>query len=1726
MPSKRLVFLSLLIFGLVSMALMQTRIQSPGPDIVVGRNVNMVSGTTFPGGDPYLQRQNEPSIAVSSRNALTLLAGANDYRAVDYIDVGELPGQEPVTGQSPGDAWLGLFKSFNGGQTWTSTLLPGCKYNLDDPQTSPLYGFDAAADPTVRSGPNGMFYYSGIAFDRIKNGRSVYFISRFIDNNNLGYIEIPSTQGMSRIQDINEDAILDSIDEVDTRVLYDGTSGQFTDKPWIAVDVPRNSQEVLIRGNGFPDQWIPSHNVYCVLSIFLGNLGSDNVHNKILFFRSTDCGNTWEQPIKLSEGERRNQGTIIDISPEDGTIYVAWRRFEAPMVSDAILVCKSTDQGRTFNKPVEIATFDPFPYGAFDQGTTEFSFRTSALPALAVAPNGNVYAAWSQRVEEEGWQARIMMSTSTNGINWNDPVQIDHTIINGFQFQPSATCAAGKFLITWVDTRRSQGGYGPDISDFGDTGLRHTIDIWVAEASPSLNPTFTSIKQVSRYLYSGEAPGNNQINLQQLPSQFNRPNFPMFMDGTAPFIGDYIDISPAPMFLPSGNGGWRFNTGSTEKDPAVFHVTWTDNRDVKMPPTVEHDTPAYWKTYAPPGSTTLCDTTGRRDQNIYTSQLTEGTIIGSPGNTKPLTAPEPSLPLEDQKRTFLVFAKNLANESKAFELAIDPSGSDIYASFWQFGLPEEELEDPWISWEETNVKVWIEPYSSLTMTVFVDCVGNSHPDRYASLKVHVKEIEKDSNGDWIPASDGFQGHIPLNPDPVNTEILDAHYKEIHTPIIQSIALDPIEFEDSDSSDLLDGSLTYFFEDPDASLGNVNPDIVNPNIRSPNIRSDNLVNPNIRSTNFSDINFGEVTDLRWTVKNSGNTASAYSFTPVGEVDELPTDIETQLLIYRVSSTPTWGCDLGTQEHNELIMNISNPNIRSPNIRSPNIRSPNIRSPNIRSNTFFLAPGETAVISLRLIESNPHSSLIEDDYAQKVAGAVTPQATNYGEIEPAVASSLFILSKAFTDLEVNEYFEAYLEAYGGTYFNINEGDPTDPNDDVWEYRTWRVKPGELLPNGLTLDPDGRLWGTPTYDPQRTYVEPENYIVTVEVDDESDPTQTARRVLQITISCEFFEIKPTADPGGSISPSDDVVRVPQGEDQTFTITPDFCFHVSNVIIDLELGGETHLGAVTTHTFYDVRAEHTIQAVFERDTFTIEATADPGGTIDPEGEVIVDCGLSQKFTITPDEGYVIQDVLVNGDSEGPISEFEFINVQGDHMIHATFAELQQWAQRYNNSPVNDNDEPSDMAIDAAGNIHVTGYSIGRTTGPDFYTISYNPAGNAIMNARDDGPSHEGDKANAITVDESGNVYIAGESIRGQPRKHSDYLTVKYDNTHEQVWDERYDARRNGNDVATAIVYHDGFVYVTGRSEDSESKKSDVLHYDYFTVKYNALNGRMSWDARYNNLAEGQDEATAMAVDSAGNVFVTGRSEGNGTGFDIVTIKYLPDGTPDPDWGDSGIARFDRGFDDEAVAIALNESENLTSIYVTGLSSNNADRTDNDVVTMKYLANGTLDPDWGDIGIARFDRGFNDIAAAISLHKSDVSTSVFVTGYSAPSADGTVNDYVTIKYLPDGTEDPNWGTGGVVIFDGGADDRATDMAINFSGEIYITGKSIGSASDYDYYTIKYDASGKIAWRARYYNENYNGADEAVTIVIGPSGAVYVTGRSARTDSDFDYATVKYREFN
>ena len=98
---------------------------------------------------------------------------------------------------------------------------------------------------------------------------------------------------------------------------------------------------------------------------------------------------------------------------------------------------------------------------------------------------------------------------------------------------------------------------------------------------------------------------------------------------------------------------------------------------------------------------------------------------------------------------------------------------------------------------------------------------------------------------------------------------------------------------------------------------------------------------------------------------------------------------------------------------------------------------------------------------------------------------------------------------------------------------------------------------------------------------------------------------------------------------------------------------------------------GAISSYTFSNVTANHTISATFSVRTYTITASAGTGGTISPSGSVTVNHGANQTFAITPNTGYSISSVTVDGVSQGAISSYTFSNVTAAHTINATFSAI-----------------------------------------------------------------------------------------------------------------------------------------------------------------------------------------------------------------------------------------------------------------------------------------------------------------------------------------------------------------------------------------------------------------------------------------------------------------------
>ena len=414
-------------------------------------------------------------------------------------------------------------------------------------------------------------------------------------------------------------------------------------------------------------------------------------------------------------------------------------------------------------------------------------------------------------------------------------------------------------------------------------------------------------------------------------------------------------------------------------------------------------------------------------------------------------------------------------------------------------------------------------------------------------------------------------------------------------------------------------------------------------------------------------------------------------------------------------------------------------------------------------------------------------------------------------------------------------------------------------------------------------------------------------------------------------------------------------------------------------------------------------------------------------------------------------------------------------------------WVRRYNGSG-NSTDEANAIAVDGLGNVYVAGYSWGLTTNTDFTTIKYYTNGNTAWIRRYDGSGLE-DMVHAITVDDSGNVYVTGHSYGSVT--YLDYATIKYRANGDTAWIRRYNGPVTGEDIAYAVAVDNAEnVYVTGSSFGSGTNR------DYMTIKYNSA-GVQQWVQRYNGPGNSEDRAYAIAVDGSGNAYVTGRS--SGTSYDYATVKY----------NSAGVEQWAQRYNgsgngwDEAYAIAIDGSGN---VYVTGYSYGAG--ANNDYLTIKYNSAGVQQ--W----VQRYNGSGDaeDRACGIAV---DGSGNIYVTGYSYGF--GTHLDYAIIKYNSAGAQ--QW----VQRYNGpgNAADQAYAIALDSAGNVYVTGFDAGSISDYDYATIKYNTLGVEQWVQRYAGPG-SSINYAYALAIDRQANVYVTGRSDGPGTSADYATIKY----
>jgi hypothetical protein len=386
------------------------------------------------------------------------------------------------------------------------------------------------------------------------------------------------------------------------------------------------------------------------------------------------------------------------------------------------------------------------------------------------------------------------------------------------------------------------------------------------------------------------------------------------------------------------------------------------------------------------------------------------------------------------------------------------------------------------------------------------------------------------------------------------------------------------------------------------------------------------------------------------------------------------------------------------------------------------------------------------------------------------------------------------------------------------------------------------------------------------------------------------------------------------------------------------------------------------------------------------------------------------------------------------------------------------------------------------------------------------------------------------IQADNLGNIYVLGTNS-------SDIVLRKYDKQGNMIWLQRYNGTGGGADNPSKLLIDKGYVYAVGSSMGIGTGE------DYVTIKYDS-SGNQKWVSRYSSPGNYRDAANGIAVDRLNNVYVTGESRSlNGVNRECVTIKYNAKG--EQIW----IATFSCSIWTWGADIKI---DNKNNVFIAGRACNNflllkydssgiqqfvsfyngpvngddaANRIDLDNEGNIFVAGNSIGEYYWDYALVKFDSIGNELwmrryngTANFMDHLADMKIdnkgNVYVTGYATQIGRGY--DFTTIKYNTNG--DQLW----IALYHNGLNDIANALTLDTSGNIYVTGQSDGSGTNFDYATVKYDSSGNQKWVVRY-NFSPQHDDEARGIAIDNENNIFVTGVSYVWGSS-NSVTIKYNQ--
>ena len=151
----------------------------------------------------------------------------------------------------------------------------------------------------------------------------------------------------------------------------------------------------------------------------------------------------------------------------------------------------------------------------------------------------------------------------------------------------------------------------------------------------------------------------------------------------------------------------------------------------------------------------------------------------------------------------------------------------------------------------------------------------------------------------------------------------------------------------------------------------------------------------------------------------------------------------------------------------------------------------------------------------------------------------------------------------------------------------------------------------------------------------------------------------------------ITSTAGEHGTISPSGTIIYS-LGSSASYVISPETGYKIKKILVDgVEIVVTAADGAAQRYEFVDIQKDHTISAEFEQRMFKITVVCGENGKIEPSTTKDYAYGSEVAFVITPNDGYVIKDVLIDGVSNAKAKEnakYTFSNLRANHKIEVSF--------------------------------------------------------------------------------------------------------------------------------------------------------------------------------------------------------------------------------------------------------------------------------------------------------------------------------------------------------------------------------------------------------------------------------------------------------------------------